>query len=170
MNCNSCKREAGEGNYCPYCGAELLRETTAVYGAEAGGSQGVSGAQSQPYGNGTAPTYAGRFQGAEQRGEQEAFQNGTAYEYNAEMNGNYVPVPPQPQSSMPTVSLVLGIISLIAWLLPLVGYPISIVGLVFGVKYRMLSGNARAGMVMSIIGLCLTVINSFLGILINLAL
>ena len=31
-----------------------------------------------------------------------------------------------------TASLVLGIISMIAWLLPLIGYPVSIVGLIMG--------------------------------------
>ena len=35
---------------------------------------------------------------------------------------------------MAIASLVLGIVSLIAWLLPIVGLPVSIVGLVLGCK------------------------------------
>lgn len=31
-----------------------------------------------------------------------------------------------------TASLVLGIISMIAWIIPLIGYPVSIVGLIMG--------------------------------------
>lgn len=57
-----------------------------------------------------------------------------------------------------TTSLVLGILSLVFWLLPLFGLPISIVGLVFGIRRKY-----TAGIVLNIIGLCLTVINAALG-------
>lgn len=62
---------------------------------------------------------------------------------------------------------VLRIISLIAWLIPLAGYPVSIIGLVLSVKAKKNPENktATAGMILSIIGLILTVINSFLGAL-----
>lgn len=58
-------------------------------------------------------------------------------------------------------SLILGIIGLIAWLLPLAGYPITIVGIVKASKSLKCSksGMATAGLVLSIIGLVLTVIN-----------
>lgn len=59
-----------------------------------------------------------------------------------------------------TASMVLGIIGLVAWMLPLVGFPVNIVGLVLGVtqgKYKTFSA-AKAGMIMSIIGLVLTII------------
>lgn len=64
-----------------------------------------------------------------------------------------------------TASLVLGIVGLIAWLLPLVGFPVTIVGLVMGVQGRNgeKKGMATAGMVLSIIGLVLCVINAVLG-------
>lgn len=60
---------------------------------------------------------------------------------------------------------VLGIISLFAWLLPLAGYPISIIGLVLSIKAKKNPENktALAGIILSIIGLVLTAINSFLG-------
>ena len=52
-----------------------------------------------------------------------------------------------------TASLVLGIVSLLAWLYPLLGFPVSIVGLVLGVKNKY-----TAGMVLNAIGLVLTVV------------
>ncbi len=64
-----------------------------------------------------------------------------------------------------TASMVLGIIGLIAWLLPLVGFPVNIVGLVLGLtqgKHKTFS-TAKAGVIMSIIGLVLTSINSIAG-------
>ena len=64
-------------------------------------------------------------------------------------------------------SLVLGIIGLFAWIIPLVGFPVTIVGIVMG-GIGMKSqhpGMAIGGLVMSIIGLIATVINAFLGAL-----
>lgn len=62
-------------------------------------------------------------------------------------------------------SLVLGIVGLIAWILPLVGFPVTIVGLVMGVSGRKSEkkGMATAGMVLSIIALVACIINSALG-------
>jgi hypothetical protein len=71
------------------------------------------------------------------------------------------------ENIMATAALVLGIIGLIAWLIPLFGYPVTIVGIVMGVKGRKSEkkGMATAGLVMSIIGLILSLGNSILGIL-----
>lgn len=62
-------------------------------------------------------------------------------------------------------SLVLGICSLVCWFCPLVGLAVSIVGLVLGVQANKLQrrGMATAGVVLSIIGLVLTVINGGVG-------
>ena len=70
-------------------------------------------------------------------------------------------------ASRATSSLVLGIIGMIAWLLPIAGLPITIVGLVHGIHGQKSSqkGKATAGLVLSIIGLVLTVINAALGAL-----
>ena len=64
-----------------------------------------------------------------------------------------------------TASLVLGIISLIAWILPLAGYPVSIIGLVMGVYGRKSEKKtlATVGLVLSIIGLVFCVVNSAIG-------
>ncbi|OQA85034.1 MAG: hypothetical protein BWY31_02166 [Lentisphaerae bacterium ADurb.Bin242] len=41
-----------------------------------------------------------------------------------------------PENKRDLVSLILGILSLLFWLVPLFGFPISIAGLVFGVKRK----------------------------------
>ena len=66
---------------------------------------------------------------------------------------------------MATTSLVLGIIGLFAWLLPIAGLPITIVGLICGIKGRSSDSPkmATAGIVMSIIGLVFTIINMSIG-------
>lgn len=68
---------------------------------------------------------------------------------------------------MATAALVLGIIGLIAWLLPIIGYPVTIVGLVLGIKSVKSEkrGMAIAGIVMSSIGLVLSLVNSILGVI-----
>lgn len=56
---------------------------------------------------------------------------------------------------MAVAALVLGIIGLIAWLLPILGYPVTIVGLVLGIKSVKSEkrGMAIAGIVMCSIDL-----------------
>ena len=64
-----------------------------------------------------------------------------------------------------TASLVLGIVSMIVWLIPLFGYPVSIIGLVMGF-YGLKSEKksiGRAGLILSIIGLVLCAANSAIG-------
>lgn len=64
-------------------------------------------------------------------------------------------------------SFVLGIIGIVAWLLPLFGYPVTIVGLVLGCLARKNEKNGfnLAGIILSIITLLLTLGNSILGVL-----
>lgn len=77
----------------------------------------------------------------------------------------YAPQQPAGGSGQATAALILGIISLFAWCIPLVGLPTSVVGLVLGVKA--LNGPARgmaiAGVATSSIGLLLSVANAVLG-------
>ena len=66
---------------------------------------------------------------------------------------------------------ILGLISIIAWLLPLVGYPVTICGIISSSKVLKSSngnGKAKAGLILSIIFLIATVINSIMGVIINL--
>jgi hypothetical protein len=71
----------------------------------------------------------------------------------------------QGKNGMASTSLVLGSISLLAWCLPIVGLPLTITGLVMGVKglnsYK--QGAAITGIVLNIIGLTLSVLNAALG-------
>lgn len=63
------------------------------------------------------------------------------------------------------VGFILGLCSIIAWLLPLIGYPVTIAGIVFSAMgmHSNNKGKAIAGLVLSIIFLIVTLINSILG-------
>ncbi len=64
-----------------------------------------------------------------------------------------------------TTGLVLGIIGMIAWIMPLIGAPVTIIGLIFSIKglKSLKHGVAIAGVVLSIIGLLATAVNSSIG-------
>lgn len=67
---------------------------------------------------------------------------------------------------------ILGLISIIAWFIPLFGYPVTICGIVNstkGLKANEGKTKATVGLVLSIIFLVLTLINSILGAIINVA-
>ena len=85
-----------------------------------------------------------------------------------------------PASSLVTVpekkgqsiaSLVLGICSFIAWIFPLFGYPVTIVGIVMGALGMKKGGKgmAIAGIVCSFIGFILTLLNSTAGVMLRMA-
>lgn len=78
------------------------------------------------------------------------------------MNGNNGM---QPSSGQSIASLVLGLVGLLAWCLPLVGFPVTIVGLVMGILGIKKGGRgmAIAGIVLSSITLLMTIFNSALG-------
>jgi hypothetical protein len=75
-----------------------------------------------------------------------------------------LPVPRRPPG-MPVASLVLGILSLVLWLLPILGLPASIAGMVFGVNAlkRSDKGLAIAAVVLCSIGLVLSAANAAIG-------
>lgn len=61
--------------------------------------------------------------------------------------------------------LVLGIFSLICWIVPLAGFPVSIVGLVQSIRGQKSDNKSKAtaGLVLNIIGLVATIVNSSIG-------
>ena len=68
---------------------------------------------------------------------------------------------------------VLGIISCLAWYLPIIGFPVSIIGLIFSVrenkKPRPINSKftqAEVSMILNTAGLVITIVNSFIGVLI----
>jgi len=72
---------------------------------------------------------------------------------------------PQQGTGTATAALVLGIVGLLAWLLPLIGLPVNVIGIVLGALGRRgpSKGTATAGLVCSVIGLGLTIINGIAG-------
>ena len=64
-----------------------------------------------------------------------------------------------------TWAFVLGVVSLLAWFLPIVGLPVSAAGLGLGVASRQSSRRpmAIAAIVLASIGLALTIVNAGLG-------
>ena len=69
------------------------------------------------------------------------------------------------RNSEAIASMILGIIGLLAWILPLIGAPVTITAIVLGIRglKSEKSGMAIAGIVMGVTGLVLTVINAAIG-------
>ena len=116
--------------------------------------------------------YNGQNNNCEQSGYNNA-QNGYNNPYNAPdfySNVNNNQFINDTNKGKATASMVLGICSLIAWCLPILGIPCSIVGLTLGLKSKDSSnrGMAIAGIVMSSIGLGLSLINSIAGVILRL--
>ena len=70
---------------------------------------------------------------------------------------------------MANASLVLGIVSMFTWMLPILGFPITVCGIVISIvavaKTESRNGKSIAGLVMSSIGFVLTMVNYILGAL-----
>ncbi len=64
-------------------------------------------------------------------------------------------------------SFVLGLVGIVAWLIPLFGYPVTITGLALGCVARKneKNGFSLAGIILSAITLAMTLINSILGVI-----
>jgi hypothetical protein len=76
------------------------------------------------------------------------------------------PTPVSPKGSgKATTSLVLGIIGIFAWIIPILGLPITIVGLVFGINglKSLKKKTAVAGIILCILFLVLSIINASIG-------
>lgn len=70
-------------------------------------------------------------------------------------------------NNLAVAALVLGLVSIITWLFPIAGYITTIIAIVLGVKGRSSEkrGMATAGMVLGIIFLIVTLLNSIIGVL-----
>lgn len=75
------------------------------------------------------------------------------------------PGQPQDRKGNALAGMILGIIGLLAWIIPLFGYPVTIVGLVLSIRGLKSSkrGMAIAGIILNGIGLVATVVNSAIG-------
>jgi hypothetical protein len=95
-------------------------------------------------------------------------------QHTAPANGQPVGPPPlgfaiQAQrdlSGKATTSMVLGLVGIVAWFLPIIGLPVTITGLVFGIKSRNSAGRSKAiaGIVLCSIFLAASVINAAIGV------
>lgn len=93
----------------------------------------------------------------------------TSYTYTAPDAGSFNGVE-ETKKGFGIAALILGIVSLIAWCLPFLGYPVAIAGLVLGIIgiKKSVKGMSVAGVVMSSIGLIITIINSIAGVMLAL--
>jgi len=103
-------------------------------------------------------------QGWQQSHINEAFSQSSGQSFTAQVNPSF-DVGDASKNGKATTSLVLGIIGLIAWFIPLIGAPITIIGLIFGIKglKSLKRGVAIAGIVLCSIGLFATVVNASIG-------
>lgn len=69
-------------------------------------------------------------------------------------------------------SFVLGLVGIVAWILPLIGYPVTITGLILGCIARKNEKNAFSltGIILCSITLGITLINSIMGVIMALSL
>lgn len=90
-----------------------------------------------------------------------------------EMNNYYNTEPPKEEGKgFAIAALVLGCCGLFAWCLPLLGYPVTIVGIIMGIiGIKKGAGKTMAiiGLILSILFLLLTLGNSILGVVMNLS-
>ncbi len=84
---------------------------------------------------------------------------------SAPFPGPYEPAIPAAGGGKAIASLCLGLFGLVAWFLPIIGFPVTITGLVLGIKSLkgMRKGMATAGIVLCIIGLVATTANAAIG-------
>lgn len=77
--------------------------------------------------------------------------------------------PTDAASKAANTGFILGLIGIVAWFLPIAGYPVTISGIIYSAKGLKATsyGKAIAGLILSIIFLIVTLINSFLGLLLS---
>jgi len=81
------------------------------------------------------------------------------------LNENIINNKTNEKASQANIGLILGLCSILAWFIPLIGYPVTISGIVFSAKGLDSDnkGKAIVGLILSIIFLGVTLINSIAG-------
>lgn len=141
MNCQNCGSQLDEGaTFCGNCGAAVEEKTEQVA---------------------TPTEQAADVQQSVTEEEVIAVQGEIVQDTAQGMQS----VVTEDKKGVAIAGLVLGILSPLVWLIPLFGYPVTIVGIIMSAKGMKTSGRgmAIAGMILSIIGLVLTLGNSVLG-------
>ena len=136
-------------NYDPNSGQPNGQQSAENFGQQTTGNYNYGTQQQDSYGSQQMNNYGAQPQ---------ANGYGQQYGYNMQMA-------PQEHKGQSIASMVLGICGFIAWLLPLFGYPVTIVGLIMGISGIKKGGKgmAIAGIICSSICLLPTIGNSVLG-------
>ena len=87
---------------------------------------------------------------------------------NEQMQNEVYSQPVEEKKGLSLTSMILGIVGLLAWCIPLFGFPVCLTGLILGIVGIKKGGKgmAIAGIIMCAITLLLTIINSVLGAMI----
>ena len=87
---------------------------------------------------------------------------------NEQMQNEVYSQPVEEKKGLSIASMILGIVGLVAWCLPIVGFPVCLTGLILGIIGIKKGGKgmAIAGIIMCSITLLLTLGNSILGAII----
>jgi hypothetical protein len=103
-------------------------------------------------------------QGWQQSDITEAFSQTTGQNFSTQSNTSFN-AGDASKNGKATTGLVLGIIGLIAWFIPIIGAPITIIGLIFSIKglKSLKHGVAITGIVLCSIGLLLSIVNASIG-------
>ena len=90
---------------------------------------------------------------------------------NEQMQNEVYSQPVEEKKGLSIASMILGIVGLVAWCLPIVGFPVCLTGLILGIIGIKKGGKgmAIAGIIMCSITLLLTLGNSILGAMIALS-
>lgn len=78
----------------------------------------------------------------------------------------------EPKKGFAIAALILGIVGLLAWCLPILGYPVGIAGIILGIlgiKKSGMKGMSIAGLIMSCVCILASVANSIAGIAVALS-
>jgi len=103
-------------------------------------------------------------QGWQQSDVNDAFSQATGQNISMQGSANF-DTGDASKNGKATTGLVMGIIGLIAWFIPIIGAPITIIGLIFGIKglKSLKRGVAITGIVLCSIGLLATIVNASMG-------
>ncbi len=117
-------------------------------------------------GNGQQPYVDNNYGQQQYAGNNYGQQQYAGNNYGQQPYGYEAPMAVPEKKGMSIASMVLGFCSFIAWLIPLFGYPVTIVGIIMGAVGMKKGGKGMAitGIICCSIGLLLSLLNSIAGV------
>lgn len=73
----------------------------------------------------------------------------------------------EPKKGFAIAALILGIVGLVAWCLPILGYPVGIAGIILGIlgiKKSGMKGMSITGLILSCVCILASIVNSIAGV------